>query len=272
MVSISGIGKIGRIFKAAGKLAFMDEAFSKEFEIAIKNARQTNKWKNIHKSVWNSFKTAEANTANQPFFKNLWNDQIVGFPKALKGAWGTKGIWGKTKAIGKVFGKRLPLIFAAFELPNILSAFKDKGLFGGCKEILKSGAKLAGGMAGFLVGQALIPIPIVGGLIGAIGTGWLTDKIVGKSHTEKKEEQKALAQEQQLYQNYLEQMPQYGSTVTVQQQIPPINIPKPTINPQQLMALQQALYGGGMTSPMDQDFMAMTSGINRLGQRLNYLS
>ena len=34
--------------------------------------------------------------------------------------------------------------------------------------------------------------------------------------------------------------------------------------PQQLMAMQNALYGGGMTNLMDQDFMAMTSGINKL--------
>ena len=39
---------------------------------------------------------------------------------------------------------------------------------------------------------------------------------------------------------------------------------RPTMTPQQMMAIRGMLYGGGMTNPMDQDFMAMTSGINRL--------
>ena len=265
---------IGRIAKATGKLAFMDEAFSREFEIAIKNARQTNRWKNIHKSVWDSFKKAEVATKDKPFFTNLWKDQILGFPKAISSAFKTKGLWNVTKALGGQLVKRLPLIFVMFELPNIFSAFKDKGLIGGCTEILKSGTRLAGGMAGFLVGQALIPIPFVGGLVGAFATDWLLGKVIGKSHTEQKEEALAKQQEaQNQYMNCINQLqsnPYLMAQNNNQQQLSPINI-QPTVNPQQLMAMQQALYGGGMTSPMDQDFMAMTSGINRLGQKLNYM-
>ena len=272
MVSINGIG---RIFKSVGKLAFMDEAFSKSVEETLKNsANVTNwrsihkqNWKNIHKQIGDAFVQAERRTASEPFWTNLWKEQILGFPKSIKTAWARKGFLAKAKGIGGAIGKRLPLIFAAFELPNIFSAFKDNGIVGGCTEILKSGTKLAGGMAGFLVGQALIPIPLVGGLIGAFGAGWLIDKIVGKSHTEKKEEAEALAQQQQEATNFLAQQPQQSLTPQV---VPPINIP--TVNPQQLMMMKQALYGGGMTNPMDQDFMAMSSGINNLGQKLNYLS
>ena len=43
-----------------------------------------------------------------------------------------------------------------------------------------------------------------------------------------------------------------------------INYAQPTMTPQQLMSLNQMLYSGGFGNPMDQDFMAMTSGINKL--------
>ena len=42
------------------------------------------------------------------------------------------------------------------------------------------------------------------------------------------------------------------------------SVPQPTMTPQQLMAMQQQLYGGSLTSPMDQDFMAMTCGLNKV--------
>ena len=41
-------------------------------------------------------------------------------------------------------------------------------------------------MAGFCIGQALCPIPVVGGIIGGLVGEWLTSKIVGKSFSEKK--------------------------------------------------------------------------------------
>ena len=196
-------------------------------------------------------------------------------PEDAKSAWkGASGAWGKTKALGKTFWKRMPLIggalMVAFELPNIFSAFKDKGLVGGIVETAKSGSRLVGSMAGFAIGQALIPIPVLGGLIGGIAGDWLVSKIVGKSHTEKKaeaeEQQQAMLEQMQQAQQGIE-YPQQGAYSSQNQTVPPITTPQMTMTPQQLMAMQQQLYGGGLTSPMDQDFMAMTSGINRL----NYL-
>ena len=123
-------------------------------------------------------------------------------------------------------------------------------------------------MGGFAIGQALIPIPIVGGLIGSFVGDWLVSKVVGKSYSEQKaeaeEQQKAMLQPQQMQQQMMSpgQMPtnlvaQAGAT-------PQINIPPMTMSPQQLMLMRQQLYGGGLTSPMDQDFMSMASGMNRL--------
>ena len=269
MVSISGIG---RIAKSAGKLIFMDPKFTETAEKALKASKKAQGWKNIHKQIGDAFVSAEKATAKDPFWKDLWHKQILGTPKDLKNAWiNSKGIWGTTKAIGKQVLHRLPIIFTLFELPNIFSAFKDEGIIGGCTEILKSGTRLATSMAGFLIGQALIPIPILGGLIGAFATDWLTSKVIGKSHSEKKAElEEAQKQGDALqYQNQMELMKQQNPNAQQNFTASNINTPKMTVTPQQLMMMQNALYGGGMTNTMDQDFMAMSSGINNLGKNLN---
>ena len=101
----------------------------------------------------------------------------------------------------------------------------------------------------------------------------MVSKIVGKSHSEKKAEAEerqmaVLQQAQQAEQSALQHLPpQQGINSNQSQTFPPITTPQMTLTPQELMAMKQKLYGGGLTSPMDQDFMAMTSGINRL----NYL-
>ena len=68
-------------------------------------------------------------------------------------------------------------------------------------------------------------------------------------------------QQQQMQQNN-----PYMNTYDDQNQLATNNYMnmRPTMTPQQIMAMRGMLYGGGMTNPMDQDFMAMTSGINRL--------
>lgn len=277
---------VGRIIKAAGKLAFMDEGFQKIAESTLKNSAKTTNWKNIHNQNWsgihkqigNAFKEAERQTCNDSFWKNLWKKNICGFPKDISNAWkNSSGIWGVTKGIGGQVLKRLPILFAALELPNIFSATKDEGIISGLKETVRSATRLVSSMAGFIVGQALIPIPILGGLIGAIGTDLLVDKglnfILGKSYAERKaeaEEAKNTAQQQYMdQQQQLQQMQQnnpYMNTYDDQNQLATNNYMnmKPTMTPQEIMAMKGMLYGGGMTNPMDQDFMAMTSGINRL--------
>ena len=284
MVAVSGISRIAR---AASKLIFMDEAFSTVAEKAIKESVGATTWRNIPKqnwrkapsSVWNALKKAEAETCHEPFWSNLWNKTIKGFPgDVIKAFQGKKGLWGTTKAFGGALLKRLPLLFVALEIPNIYSAYKDKGVVGGTVELAKSATKFAAGMAGFVAGQALIPIPFVGGLIGCFATDWVVGKILGKSHTEKKEEaeakqKEALAQQQELY----NQMPgQMGENPYAQNSgvgtVPQLNTPKMTISPQQLMAMQSALYGTGAAGTMDQDFMEMTSGIGNMGKGFNMMA
>lgn len=174
--------------------------------------------------------------------------------------------------------KRLPVVFAALELFNIVPAFKDEGLFSGLKETVRSATRLTTSMAGFIAGQALIPIPLVGGLIGAIATdlvvGKCTDLLLGKSYSERKAEaEEAQNAKKTQEEQYKEQLEQYQKAMQnspygdMNQYAQNYNTIRPTITPQQLMALKGMLYGGGMTDPMNQDFMEMSSGIGRLDYR-----
>jgi len=278
---------VGRIVKAAGKLAFMDDTFSKITTDALKTSAKTTNWRNIHNQNWKSihrqigraFKEAESKTYKDSFWKNLWEKNICGFPKDIANAWNsTSGAWKVTKAVGGQLMKRLPVVFAALELFNIVPAFKDEGLFSGLKETVRSATRLTTSMAGFIAGQALIPIPLVGGLIGAIATdlvvGKCTDLLLGKSYSERKAEaeeaQNAKKTQEEQYKEQLEQYQKaiqnspYGDMNQYATNYQAIN---PTMTPQQLMALKGMLYGGGMTDPMNQDFMEMSSGIGRLDYR-----
>ncbi len=277
MVSIS------KIANATGRLLF-DPVFTEKATQTLKLSRKAQGWNNIHKQVCDSFIKAEKEAVRQN--PNLWKGMkksLTTLPQGMKDAWkGAKG-FGKLKAVGGQFMKRMPLIggimMVAFELPNIFSAFKDKGLVGGLTEIVKSGSRLVGSMAGFAVGQALIPIPFVGGLIGAIAGDWLVSKITGKSHSEKKaEKEETLAQadtseqQAQLLQQELAQQQMMANNPYTNNTLGTnpygqgnFNISQATMTPQQAMAMQQMLYSGGLNqSPINQDFMAMASGLNRM--------
>lgn len=284
MVSVSGIG---RIAKAAGKLIFMDSNFSNRAESVIKEAVGATSWRNIPKQSWRKapsaviegFKEAEAHTRTDKFWSKLWEDQITKFPDEISKVFKQKGALNILKGLGASLIKKLPLIFVALEIPNIYSAYKDKGIVGGTLELAKSATRFATSMAGFIAGQALIPIPFVGGLIGAFATDWVMSKIIGKSHTEKKQEaeakqQESLAQQQELYNQMMGQMAGQNSTQTntngtVSSQM---NIPQMTMTPEQLIAIRNALYGSYATSPMAQDFMEMNSGIGRMGTGFNMMA
>ena len=137
---------------------------------------------------------------------------LKNFPSEISTAWkaggeaakaaGKSGLWGSLKSVGSVGLKRMPLIgsliYMATEVPNIFRATKDGGLVSGAAETVKAGARIGGFTIGMAIGQSLIPIPFVGGLIGGMVGEWLTSKVVGKSYTEQKEEiqQEAVAQAQ----------------------------------------------------------------------------
>lgn len=270
---------IGRIFKGAGRLLF-DPVFTDEATKALQASRKAQGWQKFHKQIGDSFLKAEKESLRQnPSLWQSMKSSLTTLPKDMKGAWkGANGFWGTTKAIGGQFWKRMPLIggimMVGFELPNIISAFKDNGLIGGLTETLKSGTRCLGSMAGFAIGQALIPIPIVGGLIGAIGGEWLISKLTGKSHTEKKAEaEEAMAQadtsalQAQQLQQYLAQQQMQNPNMLNPYSQGNFNIPQATMTPQQIMAMGQMLQGGyGLPNGnyMDQDFMSMTSGMNRM--------
>lgn len=268
---------IGRIAKSVGNLLF-NPKFQDTVTSTLKASKKAMGYKGMHKQIGDAFVKANNATKGTSIFKDMWQS-VRTLPKDIGSTYkASSGLWGKTKGIFGQLGKRMPVIGAgmmvAFELPNIFSAFKDKGLIGGVTEIFKSTGRLCGFMGGMAIGQALIPIPIVGGIIGGIAGDWLVGKVTGKRHTEQKAEaEAALAQadanamaaqqmlmQQQMMANPYAQNPFMGAQTSVAQC-------QPTMTPQQLMMMQQMLYNGGGTSPMDQDFMAMTSGINRL----NYL-
>ena len=95
----------------------------------------------------------------------------------------------------------------------------------------------------------------------------LAQDLLEKAEAEERQ-MAVLQQAQQAEQSALQHLPpQQGINSNQSQTFPSIATPQMTMTPQELMAMKQKLYGGGLTSPMDQDFMAMTSGINRL----NYL-
>ena len=119
-------------------------------------------------------------------FKKEW---IAG-GKAAKAA-GKSQLWGKIGGANKALMKRMPLIggliMVATQIPNLYKAFTDKdgGVATGLLETGKAVAKVGIDTAGFMIGQALIPIPFVGGMIGCMASSWLGEKILGKSYSDK---------------------------------------------------------------------------------------
>ena len=266
-----------------------NEPFTKAMQAAVKGRKTANQ--NYFEAVWqgtkDGVKAAEAHNEQMikrdgGFWKNTWK-ALKTTPKKIRQGWAAGGriadranktglakFWSQFKGSMNGLGKRMPLIgtllIAVTELPNLFSAFKDEGLFGGVLETGKTALRLGAGMTGAAIGQALIPIPIVGGLVGYMAGDWLMSLLTGKSHSEKKEElktqQEALLQQQQQ----MMQMPQMTGMTGMTGGIPQANqftVPQMTMSPQQLMAMQQQLYGGG-TSAMNDDFMAITSGMNKL--------
>lgn len=300
-MGISSIASVGwNYVKRAGKLypdfvlGTGNEKFTKAMRDTIKNRKINNQ--SYFESVWSGFKNgakkaeehnALMNKRYGGFLQSTWA-ALKSFPAKVSQGWRVGGIladkagktgasklWSQFKGSLTGIGKRMPLIgtliIGLTEIPNIFSAFKDKGLVAGVTETGKSGLRLGAGMAGAAIGQALIPLPVVGGLVGYAVGDWLMSKFTGKSYSEKKAEAEEALKQQQLA---LQQMQQQGMNPFAQggfntypqinQMQPQFNIPQPTMTPQQLMALRQMLYSNSMANPMDQDFMAMASGMNNL--------
>lgn len=167
---------------------------------------------------------------------------------------------GLLKRSGKFLSAKMPFIGNAIyfvsEAPNILRAFTDTehggGIGTGTKETVKFGAKAAAFAAGAALGQMLIPIPLLGGLIGGMAAGWLADKILGKSFTDKKEEMEAekAKQTQQAQQQTAQTEQSAGSQAT--------SGGSSSTNPYGQRLASNSIF---QTDWQDKDLMAMGAGL-----------
>lgn len=200
------------------------EAFEKSLREAVRGVKGADGkytggtgYKNFWTKLKNAFKASETHNQNLiqsegGFFKAM-KKNLMEIPSSLKNGWklggetakaaGKSSFWGSIKGVSKSLYSKMPLIgsilFVAMETPNIVKATLDGGIVDGAAEFVKAGTRATASMAGFCIGQALCPIPIVGGIIGGMVADWAASKIVGKSYSEKKtEEQEKLAQMQQM--------------------------------------------------------------------------
>ncbi len=168
----------------------------------------------------------------------------------LAKAAGKSQVMGGIKGFFKGIGKKMPLIgnlmLIAFELPNIISAIKEKGIGQGLAEVGKSGARLTGAS---VAGSAFGPI---GSIVGWIAGEWLTGKIVGKSYTEKKAEDEQKKQELAME---IMQNPQQYMALQSQMQQQPVQQPPFTANPNFNFGMTNSVNNFGLTNNYSNDIM-----------------
>ena len=252
---------IARVANCVGRLLF-DTKFQGALSNSIKASGRAAKiagksrFSNFGKQVGDAFVRAERKTSKNSFYKDI-KELVTKYPSDVSNAWkNANGFTEKAKALWNVTKSRGPLLgyglLVGFELPNIIKATWEDGAITGAVEAGKSTARLAGGSLGAAIGTAVFPG--LGTLIGSI-VGWtagemITSKIVGKSYTEKK-----LAQEQELMQKFqqnnqiqtINNAQMMGEMLTAGgfgTNVAGSGIPNmPTLNQEQLLQLQNALYG-----------------------------
>lgn len=171
------------------------------------------------KKFWTQFKNAvkASEKHNQSvrrlhggFWKDMWY-QLKTTPKLIGKGWkvgansavaaGKNSFLGGLKGSLSAIGKRLPLLggilMLAAEIKNINGGMKEGGIIGGAKEAGRSVARVGAGMLGMAIGTALIPVPVVGSIVGYMAGDWLAKLVVGKNYTERKAEAEAAAQTSQ---------------------------------------------------------------------------
>ena len=266
-----------------------NEAFSKTLKETVKNrGKDTGYFKSVWQGIKDGGKAAEDHNKKITklrggFFQSFWHD-LKTTPTKIAQGWragtrladkagkeGFSKFWTQLKGSGNGLLKRMPLIgsllVVGFELPNIIRATKDEGIFSGLVETTKSGLRLGAGMTCAAIGQALIPIPLVGGLAGWIVGDSLMGLFTGKSYSEKKEANQKLASATTNADNTYEQaLKQYQALQQANNNVSfgQASIPQSTLTPQQVAALGAQLNSGyGLTNTMNQDFMKLTSGMTR---------
>ena len=207
MVSVTPIiNGIGRVIKTSPYLV-MGEGQSVFQEALQKSVRgykgpngkyyggqgYSNLWSNIKKAFAEMETKNTAMTQAEGGFWKATKKSICNIPSEFSSAWKNtagKGFLSRLGSLGSVVGKRLPLIFGAWmvydEGKKLWEAAKDGQLNAG--EVAKSGSKLIGATLGAAIGQALIPIPLIGGIIGFMGGQFLSELVIGKSYADQKQE------------------------------------------------------------------------------------
>lgn len=239
--------------------------------------------KEFRKSVKEAWGKSKTVVEGKPFWGTI-GKSFKKMPNEFKAAGRLARMTGKkSKFIGaslKILGKRMPfimnIVMLGTEVPNIYRAFSQGGVGTGFKEVGKTAVKFGAFAAGAAIGQAIIPIPFVGALIGGAVAGWLADKVVGKSFTEKKEEAEAAAAATQQNQEMLQKSPetthnQNQEQTQNQEQNFAGNTNPFEYNPMMNNSVNNNMnynmdYSGMYNNPfykqnyMDQDFMAMNAG------------
>lgn len=161
------------------------------------------------KAAQGGFAKRVINNLKPKFYIN----QIKNGANAAKTA-GKSSLWGGIKGLGKGIAKKMPFIGAAltvlFEAPNLYTAFKEGGFSAGMKEVGGATVELGCMAAGAAIGSAICPGvgTIIGGIVGAIGGSLLR----GKTYTEKKAEQEAIAQLPKYTKEDIAKLQEYGFT------------------------------------------------------------
>ncbi len=161
------------------------------------------------KATQGGFAKRVINNLKPKFYIN----QIKNGANAAKVA-GKSSLWGGIKGLGKGIAKKMPFIGAAltvlFEAPNLYTAFKEGGFSAGMKEVGGATVELGCMAAGAAIGSAIFPGvgTIIGGIVGAIGGALLR----GKTYTEKKAEQEAIAQLPKYTKEDIAKLQEYGFT------------------------------------------------------------
>ncbi len=174
--------------------------------------------------------------------------------------------WGGVKGFFKGVGKKMPLIgnimLIAFELPNIFKATAEKGLGQGIIETIKAGTRLTVASIASAIGT--VAAGPIGGIAGFIIGDWLASKVVGKSYTQKVEEENNKDMEAV---ERIQQMQEDGRLDKIAQQMQQAQAAQQTQQTQQPQAPQQTPtatypngynpFGYGYNSPnsYDNDFM-----------------
>lgn len=232
---------------------FVESIFGKNKEKVKMGVKDAWKEAKLGESWWQTLKDAFTPSKMGEEWRGYKTGDIA---KGIKPA-------GNIRSAGRFFLKRMPFIGNAValgfvELPNVYRAFTDKENGGGIGTGLKETAKAAVKMAAFATGAALgALVPGVGlltSIAGGIAAGWLADKVLGKSFTDKKEE--AEAEKAQKVQQAQQPQQTDGQTQGAQGAG---GMPQQFMNP----------YGqGGMNSNSifqmdwkDKDIMAMNAGL-----------